>query len=93
MLTTKGMDGRRGNWTIVASSPVFSMVHAALGTTQFLTSDALPVPLNSYRPGRLAWPRPRSAGRRKGVGTLWRAPILSGSQLCHNRPRGQQPFP
>jgi hypothetical protein len=40
MLTTKGMDGRRENWTIVASSPVFSMVRAALGTTKFLTFDA-----------------------------------------------------
>jgi hypothetical protein len=33
------------------------------------------------------------SGRRKGIGTLWRAPIISGSQLWHNRPRGQQPFP
>jgi hypothetical protein len=37
---TKGMEDRRENWTIVASSPVLSRVCSALGTTQFLTFDA-----------------------------------------------------
>ena len=40
MLTTKGMEGRMENWTIVASSPVLSMVCAALGTTKCLIYDA-----------------------------------------------------